>query len=63
MQRPVAPIKLFLDFIDHDTFSNFYKIIDMLRIKIGLNVKIIFKYRVANRLVYVNAAVLSIEPS
>jgi hypothetical protein len=43
MERPVAPIKVFLDFIGHGTFSNFYKTIDVFRIKIGLNVKIIFK--------------------
>ena len=43
MERPIAPIKLFLDLIDHGTFLNFYKTIDVLRIKVRLNVKLIFK--------------------
>ena len=43
IKRPVAPMKLFLDFIDYGAFLNFYKTIDVLRIKVGHNVKIIFK--------------------
>ena len=43
MERPVAPMKPFLDFIDHGTFLNFNETIYVLRIKVRLNVKIIFK--------------------